>query len=401
MVEVYFRDAQKYLEALKDEGVRNLFFYKFDTDENIGEKILGTYGSFSGLSVVMSGEGRKFFEKDGEKCPIYKFTDSIKSFKELAENNEYIFVIGLPPYYPKNRGKIREKIESLNKVQGDAKIHIVGSSSIALMLENKIDAMDVNPLKFANTGILVLPNGRQIVKDNFSEEKKWIRLVGYTLTDLHSKEDYVRFNIKSFLMAGRGEINMFDSPKFPALRESSGTPPKQSKTEMKKNLTLAREKGKQIREYRRAQIFCDVCINKCDMFSEGAICVKNSEFKSLATIFNTRDSELMTEALVCVLASQAERYQEFRIKEKASKTLMPELTKIEASLLKNGIEMLKVLNPTLRPVSNKLIMENPNILAAIMVKQIDEAGIERGKIDPADVLRAITDGSDSVSQETS
>jgi hypothetical protein len=401
MTQIYFRDANRYLTELADEGAKNLFFSKFDFGD-LGVEINQKFNGLEGLNIVVAGESRKYFEKNGKKYPVYKFTESYKKFKELVRDNEYIFITNIPPYYPKNRFEIREKIEKLNELKGVAQIHIVGSNSLPLMLENDIDAMDLNPYKFANTGIIVLPNGHQMKKDKFAGEKKWIKLVGYKLTDLNSVNDFLHFNIKSMLMSGSGEISAIETPKFPKLREASGLPSKpREKSKLKQDLAKAREKSKEIREYRSGQIMCDVCVRHCDKYMAGSICMNNKDFMSLAKMFRTRDPELITDALLTTLAMEADRYQIGRLQEAADSIILKEVTDIEKALLKNGIEMLKVLNPSLRPVSNTLIMNNPHILAAEIMKSIDEKGVDRRDIDTGNVLRILSGEVVSVVEETS
>ena len=396
MTEIYFRQAEDYLETLAEAGARNLLFYKFDTPKNIGEKVIKAYGSLEGLSVIMVGENKKWFIKDGEKYPIFKFKSPLREFKKLAKEYPLIFVTQCPPYFPYHRSEIREKLEKLNKRKGEAKIHLVGSNSIRLMHENEIDVMDVNPYKLAKVGSIILPNGTQVKKERFDKVKKWIAYVGFSLTSLKSVKDYTLFNIKSFLLAGREENIAYEEPDFPKLRESKG-----GKGASKEILAKARLKRAEIRQMKKEQVYCNDCLNTCEMYSEGGVCVKNEQFKSLAMMFRTRDPELLKDGLIHVLASSAERYQAGTRVEKVGHMLIKEVTEIEKSLLKNGIEMLKLLSPELKPVSNKIILENPNVLAAIMVKAGEKGGVERKDIDAEKVLRVITQGSDKLAQKVS
>ena len=387
MTTLYYRSAEDYLDVLGELEMNNILFYRFDLKDSVVEKIKASYKDISKISMIIIGENKKWFDKDGVKCPIFKFNSPLRELSNLSKEHPYVFVTQCPPYFPYMRKEIRGRIEKLNKAKGDSVLHIVGSNSIMLMHENEIDVMDVNPYKLARVGSIILPNGSQVKKEKFKNQRKWIKLVGFSLKDIQSTKDYTKFNIKSFELASKDRNIMFEAD-FPKLRKGGGA----ILREDKKNLEKARARALEVRKLRNEQIYCLDCANKCDLYDKNGICVKKKDFKTLAMMFKTRDPELLRDGLITVLASSAERYHIGRNKEIEDNILMKEVTDIEKNLMKTGIEMLKVLSPELRPVSNKIIMENPYIFAANVVEMMEAQGKKRSEINPEDVLKAITEG---------
>lgn len=127
--------------------------------------------------------------------------------------------------------------------------------------------------------------------------------------------------------------------------------------------------------------------------------VPGSEPEELATYFNTRNSDLIIDGLGTLLATQTRRLNEGLLAETvrneitgdAITELNPEVTKIINSVFDRGVQLAKLVDPSLRDPklainvnrggqANIIQNASPQALTAAIVSALEARGVKREEI---------------------
>ena len=223
---------------------------------------------------------------------------------------------------------------------------------------------------------LMLPNGRRIGLDRAQKFRPWIEMLGYAVQDLELPAERCKFNIESSLWAAANF--------------------------QRSDYLLGKEPTKQpfstYRPARRGDKFlCDRCTlsTSCMEYRPGSVCtLPGADTMAVAKYFRSRNTDDILDGLVEMVGDQADRYDEMREREQETGEFDPQVTKMADSVIKNGMNVAKLLNPALvRPlvqinagagaaVAIAAGAETPpvHILVAAAMKELEAKGYPREDI---------------------
>jgi hypothetical protein len=143
------------------------------------------------------------------------------------------------------------------------------------------------------------------------------------------------------------------------------------------------------------KIQCNTCSLQldCKHFRDGAVCsLPDAEPTELARYFKTRDAGLIIDGLGTLLAANTRRLESGLREEDAFGELNPEVSKIMNQVFTQGVQLAKMLDPSLRGgpsvqvnVGNaqaQVAGANPQQLVAAAFRALEAQGFSREEITP-------------------
>lgn len=307
---------------------------------------------------------------------------------------------------------ILRMLAELQQRYPDVELFISGPKHFHNLFGLGFKAVDWMPTNMSETGAVyervILPSGKAIKDDAVYDirYKDWFELLGYTQSDLTSREDLVRYTLRSVAWAAHN----FDLTKpflYRARKKSILDPAFTYVSEDDFVLPAARRKlmrnvGLPHTEFDK--FMCDTCIlhNACTLYRSGSVCVvKGSETVGLADSFGTRNADAIIGGLGQLLKKQAERLEDAQAREDDSGELDPEVTKLYNSVFANGVKLAKLIDPSLSSAKVQVNVgvgisgqaaavaaSDPKQLVAGIVAALEAQGIPREQI-TSDMVKGV------------
>lgn len=315
---------------------------------------------------------------------------NIPIHKRPVFGQEHRVVVTRWPDYRTHLG--RAFVRALKRYQHDFPeviIHLWGSNSFRANFGMDIRSADFDATIEARHKALFLPNGRKIPSDAADEYGQWIRMLGFSVTELSKIDKRTEFNIKSALWAGQ---HFQEDLKF----KSQGYDPVDPNSHHHLPATTVNVMSTRIKEQEGDKITCDSCslFKTCKYYREGAVCsLPNTDGAALASYFATRSSDVIIQGLGKVLAVQASRFEEAALDEQYSEEpgLDPNVTRLGHVLVDDGVKLAKLVDPTLAAAGAARVNAfyggqhihgdtTAQGLVAKIVAELEQQGIDRANI---------------------
>lgn len=249
----------------------------------------------------------------------------------------------------------------------------------------------------ASKGRVVLPNGKNVPRENLLKYRDWVKLLDYEIETLSAPRERCMFNIRSAQWAGQYYMENVKFRKSGKKELSPmGPPPRQQEGGSWKS-TLQKPVDSDM-------VHCDSCTlaSTCKYYREGMVCsVPGSVPSSFVKKFGTRDPDTIIDGLSKLLEVQAGRVQDAVEEESTFEEINPEVTKMINSLFANGEKLAKLLKPELGGKGTQVgvFVQNgravtagsPNQLLAGVVNELEAQGIPRDQITP-EMIKRVLDG---------
>jgi hypothetical protein len=314
------------------------------------------------------------------------------SERPVRDQKHMVIISNLPS--ATNHSGFYEDLQEVQKQYPEVVLFLHGSYSFRYMFGLNLKAVDFEPRTPAASGSIHLPSGGKIYPAQAGSRTFWLDLLGYTKSEL-SKYPARRceYNIRSAVWAGRYyksliKFNPSGQIKNPALEDY-----------IKKNHLVFTER---VVPKPGDKVVCDDCSLwlSCKYFREGAVCVvEDSEYKQLADLFGSRDSGNIIKGLSNLIGLNVQRAELAAEAEKHTR-LSPELTKLMSDVFKQGIELLKIVDPQYRASPGRVNIsvngsgaraeitgnDASRQLASNAILALEQRGIPRDKI-TEDMLR--------------
>jgi hypothetical protein len=145
------------------------------------------------------------------------------------------------------------------------------------------------------------------------------------------------------------------------------------------------------------KVSCDTCSlqNKCKHYREGAVCtLPDAEPRELATMFGSRDSDVILDGLATLMSTQANRLKRGLRDEQMDGEIDPRVTSLANTLFQQGVTLAKLVDPELRGGAKVQVNVNgagsqttvlsasPQQMMAGIISQLEAKGIARSEITP-------------------
>jgi hypothetical protein len=236
-------------------------------------------------------------------------------------------------------------LQRYQKDYPDVIIHLWGSNSFRANFGMDIRAADFDATLEARYKTLYLPSGKRIPADAADEFGQWVRMLGFSVSELGKLDKRVQFNIRSAQWAAE---HFQEDIKF----KSQGYDPVDPNTHHHLPATTVNVMASRIKAQEGDKVTCDSCslFKTCKYFREGAVCsLPDTDGARLAGYFATRSSDVIIEGLGKVLAVQAQRFEEAVLDEKYAEEpgLDPNVTRLGHVLVDDGTKLAKLVDPTL------------------------------------------------------
>jgi hypothetical protein len=243
-----------------------------------------------------------------------------------------------------------------------------------------------------------LPPGKEIKYEAGMLLPAWISLLGFKPSDLSVPRNRCIYNIKSALWAAD---NFSESLNRKFRRDPNIDPADVDTDSSDADFLPATTKSPfttSLPVLPTDKIACDSCslTDTCKQYREGSVCTVGRDNKSLASMFQTRDSGLVMEGLSSILAKQAERAERAIEDEEEFGEMSPETTQMLNALFSNGVKYAKLIDPALRAGPKVNVNVNggsavsvgserttPQAIMSEVIKAIEATGIERSQITPS------------------
>lgn len=394
-------DPQKYVEL----NVPTFMDYRIILVGPQGAAELGRDSSFAAPKAVypVFEYGRQKWHELEEMMAI-PITDRLATFRPdknvpdewPVPGQEHRVVVVRPPNGNTSEG--RSFLVDLHNLQAEypeAILHVHGYTRLRLGFGAGLGAADYEARTVAAKGRVLLPNGREIETANLAEWQMWINMLGSSVGQLDQPRERCIFNIKSVLWASENferdvyfrtrrvhHRNRDESDMFPSLYPQTVKP-----------TTIAGALDGD-------EVLCDSCslAPRCKLFRDGGICaVPSTDISKLASMFKSRDANVVVAALGDLMAVGVERLEEGRAEEEGSGELDPEVTKITNGLFDQGLKLAKVLNPmlgvkvtaTLSGAVEGITQGNAGALMAGVIAELEATGMPREDITPELVMAVL------------
>lgn len=277
-------------------------------------------------------------------------------------------------------------LRELQEEYPDCNITLHGSYSFRVMFGMGFGSADVDPRTAAANGKVTLPNGKELAYARTIGQLQWVNLLGMSVTDLKVPRDRCIFNIKGARWAGE---HFTENLKFKSQGKTAFDPDAPMTVVP---VTSSFKSDKDLEKQEGDMITCDTCslTDTCKLYREGAVCTVNgAETNPLAKAFQSRDSGRIIDGLGTILAAQTDRLQRGMESEEEFGELDPEVTKMMNSLFKNGVQLAKLVDPTLtKPLvqinngAAAVAGASPKELGATVIRALEEQGYTRDQITP-------------------
>lgn len=293
--------------------------------------------------------------------------------------------------YPDARTTLgRSFLRALSRFQKDYPeviIHLWGSSSFRACFGMGLASADIDPNIEAKHKTIHLPNGRRINFEQGIQFAQWVRMLGFSQSELSSASKRVQFNIKSAQWAGQYfETNL----KF----KTNGHDPIDPNSHHHLPATAVNVMSQTLKAGEGDKITCDTCslFAACKYYREAAVCsLPDTDSSKLAGYFGTRSADTIIDGLGKVLATQANRFERGAQDEEYSEDgLNPDLTRLGHVLVQDGEKLAKLIDPRLAAAGAARVTafyggqhihtDTPNSLVASVVRELEQRGIARDDI---------------------
>lgn len=290
-------------------------------------------------------------------------------------------------------GPGRKFVRLLHELQLDYPeciIHVHGLYSYRVMFGFSFRSVDVDSRTRASKGDVEMPNGKCVRFEQMVKHPQWANLLGMKPVDLQIPRNRCIYNIKSALWAAK---NFEKNVPFKTRGEyTPDTVAADSAVVTPETKAHKLPKGKPGDKF-----ICDTCslADQCKFYRVGAVCsVSDSEPKTLAEFFNTRDSDAIISGLGALLGKQADRLERGLEDEQYGEELDSEVSKLINSLFGNGVKLAKLTNPELAGGTKVGVFVNgghgssvavggsASQLTAAIVNELEAKGISREDITP-------------------
>lgn len=340
----------------------------------------------------------------GSLKPVAKFPvwsaedmsdDNLASLAELMAGGEfpYIVVTDLPNMTFNGAKVFLSELSNLQQDCPQTKMHVHGLYAYDLLFGLGFASVDLNPRDDAAHGKIYLADGQKLLADKLTHEHlDKVALCGMRADELHDARNRCVFNIKS---ARRAAYSYRDEKKFSNNAKDfynlDITSADDSFREVVNNRILMKNN---LKVQGGDKFHCDTCTLalSCKVYRKGAVCaVPGSEGVELSKYFDTRSSDLILDGLGKLMKVQAERIQKSIIAEESTDKHDKEINKDLKNLFDQGTKLAKLVDPSLRGVSQTNVQVNlngngspasPRQLIAEAVKELELRGIPRENITP-------------------
>ena len=284
-------------------------------------------------------------------------------------------------------------LHDLQKDFPDCELYVHNLYSFRFMFGLGFPAVDFDPRTIAQKGRLSLSSGEVVPYEQAQKKPKWLHAVGMTVKDIEVPRNRCIFNIRSALWAAENynELYSFRVKSSAGIKPDTLTPQSEFVPQQTKSHLLSPK-----RALPGDMMACDSCSlrSACKYEREGAVCsVPDSEGSKLAKYFKTRDSGAIIDGLSEVLALQTERIEEGMAEEKIV-GLNPEVTKMLSAVFAQGVQLAKLVDPSLRAgpkvavnvtgAGSASVEVGPSskALVAKVMRELELSGIAREDITP-------------------
>lgn len=385
------------------------------------------------------------------RIPTWAATEDPDMLLRLCASRRYPrIVVGWFPRGVEVRERNWRVLQFLHRVGAefpDVKLHLSGSRVFRHMFGLNFSSVDYEPVSEALSHRVVLPNGKLATMSTWPKNMKWIHVLGFSTSELLTKDGRVRFNMMSALWAAEhwrdaepipatsGEARKTDPLGVLSLRAKRQWTPLRGSSELRQQFRtpwldpdlFGQTSPDPDEPYAfaepvigaemvpvshpveiagsRDKILCDSCslAPKCRVFREGSVCIVSSSPTSrLAESFGTRDTETIKGVLGEILARQVERYERsavrFRDDDESDITDLKRakhLMDMENSLVRSTETFMKILDPSFRESnvpsisSTTMHVYNPQVLVADVVRQLEASGVARSQLTPEMIQKAL------------
>jgi hypothetical protein len=308
---------------------------------------------------------------------------------------KHVVVVAEGPPQGGNTTVGRKFFRWLSELQADypeCELYVHGLYGFRLMFGLGFRAVDADPRTDAQKGKVILSSGQIVPFENAQKNPKWLAAVGMSISDIAVPRNRCIFNIRSMLWAGEnyGKIFNFKIDRG-GHKVDAKTPQINYDAEGRKTFLIQSRHPKE-GDY----VACDQCSLRdvCSYEREGAVCsVPNSDGSRLARYFKTRDSDMIIDGLGELMSLGASRV-ETAMQEEEVMGLDPQVTAMLSSLFTQGIQLAKLVDPSLRGAKvnvnvgvaaggqAQIDTGNKNAIIAGVVRQFELEGVPRDKITP-------------------
>lgn len=277
-------------------------------------------------------------------------------------------------------------LQEYQKDYPDVLIHLWGSASYKCSFGLRFAAGDADPSLFVKDRIW-LPNGKQIKLEQMASVGQWIRLLGFSVSEMTDKSKRIEYNIRSAEWASKfWETDL----KF----KSSGNDPVDPNSHHHLPATTASVMSRSIKSGLGDKNVCDTCslFATCKYYREGSVCsLPGTDNAKLAGYFATRNADQIIEGLGKVVAAQATRFERALDAEEFSDELDANVTRLGHILVDDGVKLAKLVDPRLAAagaarvtafIGGQHLHQNgtPNSIMANIVREIEAQGTPREEI---------------------
>lgn len=426
MTEVWFRNPNNYIRELVDtaqcliawdRGI--LSKRKLDPIAHAGLYFGKTY-PWRALAIGSQGAAEY---RDGDTTysptavyPVWEYGESIHILEELMERpvgddrdicsddslpgderpvfgqEHRVIITKIPPIHMGPGRQFMKYLKELQEEYPKAIIHVHGLYSYRGSFGMGFGATDNDPRTLAQKGKVTLPNGKEVLFERVADTPQWARILGFKPVELNEPRNRCMFNIKSAVWAGENFNAMFSPRSTAGPTIDSDSPDSEFKAIETRSPLPVSVKAKD-----GDKVSCDTCSlqDKCTYFRTGSVCtVPGAETKSLATMFKSRDSNIIIDGLGTLAAANARRLERGMREEESLGDLNPEVSKIMGQVFDQGTKLAKLIDPDLRGGSKVQVNvgvagtpqiqvnASPRALVADAIRSLQDQGIERDKITP-------------------
>ena len=269
-------------------------------------------------------------------------------------------------------------------------IHLWGTNSFRSLYGMGLASGDFDPGKDASFKLVYLPNGKRVQYERAQEYAQWVRLLGFSQSELAKVNKRNEFNIKSAMWAAQ----YFETDIKFKTKETRGKPdPVDPNNPHHMPATTVNVMASRIKASEGDKITCDTCSlhAACKYFRDGAVCsLPDTDTAKLAGYFATRSSDVIIAGLGKIMGMQAERFERGTEDEEYQDELNPAVTRLGHVLMQDGATLAKLVDPTLAAAGAARVQAfyggqhihggGANELVANIVRELEGKGISRDDI---------------------
>lgn len=400
------------------------------------------FGKQYNWRIMLCGEQGASEYRPGDKLssptavyPVWEYGDSATLLEEIMEypvgedhdicddqsvpkderpvlgQEHRVVVIGMPPLTSGVGRNFFAYLSALQDAYPDCIVHLHNPYSFRYMFSGGVRATDYEPRNLAGNKKIVIPAGKEIPITQALKYQHWIKVLGFKIPDLDVPRNRCMYNIKSAVWASQyfdEEVN-FSSKKSNEHKVDTLAPQKDFKP-VSDTRPFTRNGVDKIQK-NGDKFACNSCSLQlhCKHFRLGAVCsVPGAEPKKLAEYFGSRDSSKIVEGLGLLMSTNANRLQQGMNTEAMVGDVDPEVTKLVNQLFTQGVQLAKLLDPSLRGGAKvqvnvggngqaAIATGSPQQMMSIIVRSLEENGIPRDQITSdmvKGVLTRMADGTD-------